>query len=106
MHCRAHIPDAKLPIFSLEYAAYVQRLPKCVNRIELYEGVYEHYREILTEWKLLDYTDQIILAHLGLLFCTEGTRLALQSRWDVLAVDEFQDVDAIQFEVFRLLCKR
>ena len=105
MHCRAHIPDAKLPIFSLEYAAYVQRLPKCVRRIELYEGVYEHYREILTEWKLLDYTDQIILAHLGLLFCTEGTRLALQSRWDVLAVDEFQDVDAIQFEVFRLLCK-
>ena len=105
MHCRAHIPDAKLPIFSLEYAAYVQRLPKCVRRIELYEGVYDHYREILTEWKLLDYTDQIIFAHLGLLFCTEGTRLALQSHWDVLAVDEFQDVDAIQFEVFRLLCK-
>ena len=105
MHCRAHIPDAKLPTFSLKYAAYVQRLPKCVRRIELYEGVYEHYREILTEWKLLDYTDQIILAHLGLLFCTEGTRLALQSHWDILAVDEFQDVDAVQFEVFRLLCK-
>ena len=105
MHCRDHIPEAKLPAFSLEYAAYVQRLPKCVRRIELYEGVYQHYREILTEWKLLDYTDQIIFAHLGLLFCAQRTRLALQSRWDVLAVDEFQDVDAVQFEVFRLLCK-
>ena len=105
MHCRQHIPEAKLPIFSFAYAAYVQRLPKCVRRIELYEGVYAHYLDILTEWKLLDYTDQIIFAHLGLLFCAERTRLALQSRWDVLAVDEFQDVDAVQFEVFRLLCK-
>ena len=104
MHCRDHIPEAKLPIFSFEYAAYVQRLPKCVRRIELYEGVYQHYREILTEWKLLDYTDQIIFAHLGMLFCAESTRLALQSRWDILAVDEFQDVDAVQFEVFHLLC--
>lgn len=105
MHCRDHIPDAKLPTFSLEYAAYVQRLPKCVRRIELYEAVYKHYCEILTEWRLLDYTDQIIFAHLGLLFCAERTRLALQSRWNVLVVDEFQDVDAVQFEVFRLLCK-
>ena len=106
MHCGQHLPNAKLPNFSLEYAAYIQRLPKCVRRVELYEGVYEHYRDILIEWKLLDYTDQVILAHLGLLFCAEQTRLALQSRWDVLAVDEFQDVDAIQFEVFRLLCAR
>ena len=28
----------------------------------------------------------------------------MQSKWDVLAVDEFQDVDAVQFAVFRLLC--
>ena len=105
IHCRGYIPDAKLPIFSFKYAAHVQRLPKCVRRVELYAGVYEHYHEILTEWKLLDYTDQIIFAHLGLLFCAERTRLALQSRWDILAVDEFQDVDAIQFEVFLLLCK-
>ena len=105
MHCRQHIPEAKLPIFSFAYAAYVHRLPKCVRRIELYEDVYAHYLDILTEWKLLDYTDQTIFAHLGLLFCAERTRLALQSRWDVLAVDEFQDVDAVQFEVFRLLCK-
>lgn len=105
MHCRQQIPEAKLPIFSFAYAAYVQHLPKCVRRMDLYEGVYAHYLDILTEWKLLDYTDQIIFAHLGLLFCAERTRLALQSRWDVLAVDEFQDVDAVQFEVFRLLCK-
>ena len=105
MHCRDYIPDAKLPTFSFSYAAYVQPLPKCVDRLELYETVYQHYREILTEWKLLDYTDQIIFAHLGLLFCAERTRCALQSRWDVLAVDEFQDIDAVQFEVFRLLCK-
>ena len=103
-HCERYLPGAKLPNFSLAYAAYVQRLPTWMPQLELYEGVYKHYREILTEWKLLDYTDQIIFAHLGLCFCPESTRRALQSRWDVLAVDEFQDVDAIQFAVFRLLC--
>ena len=104
MHCKQHLPDAKLPDFSLKYARYVQRLPECVNQIEVYEGVYEHYRDILREWKLLDYTDQIIYAHLGLRCSPARTQLALQSQWDILAVDEFQDVDAIQFEVFRLLC--
>ena len=104
MHCKQYIGKAKLPTFSFKYARYVQRLPKYVNRRELYEGVYKHYCEILAEWKLLDYTDQIIFAHLGLLFCSEQTRLALQSQWEILAVDEFQDVDAIQFEVFHLLC--
>ena len=61
---------------------------------------------ILKTWKLLDYTDQLIEAHLGLMRCSQLTRRQLQEKWDVLAVDEFQDVDAIQFAVFRLLCQR
>ena len=105
-HCTEYIPNAKFPTFSYKFARRVLRLPKTLraNPIAFYQGVYEHYCEILTEWKLLDFTDQIIYAHLGLLFSTQQTQNHLQTLWDVLAVDEFQDVDAIQFEVFRLLC--
>ena len=105
-HCTEYIPDAKLPTFSYKFASRVLRLPKKLraNPIAFYQSVYEQYCKILTEWKLLDFTDQIIYAHLGLLDCTESTRKHLQSGWDILAVDEFQDVDAIQFEVFCLLC--
>ena len=104
-HCQKYIPDAKRPAFSFEYACYVlPSLPKSVDLRSLCDRVYEHYCKILTEWKLLDFTDQIIFAHLGLLLCSERTRLAFESKWDVIAVDEFQDVDAVQFEVFRLLC--
>ena len=105
-HCSEYIADAKLPSFSYEYARHVLRLPKSLraNSPTFYQSVYEQYCKILTEWKLFDFTDQIIYAHLGLLSCTQPTRNRLQSLWDVLAVDEFQDVDAIQFEVFRLLC--
>ena len=107
-HCTEHIPDAKLPTFSRKYARYVLQLPETlrVNPVVFYQNVYEAYCQILTEWKILDFTDQIIYAHLGLMDCTESTRKHLQSLWDVLAVDEFQDVDAIQFEVFRLLCDK
>lgn len=104
MHCKQHIGEVKLPTFSFQYARYVQCLPRYANEKVLYEGIYKHYCEILKEWRIFDYTDQIIFAHLGLLSCSEKTRLALQSQWDILAVDEFQDVDAVQFEVFRLLC--
>ena len=105
-HCSKYIVGAKLPIFSYEYARHVLRLPKTLRAKSsaFYQSVYEHYCEILTEWKLLDFTDQIIYAHLGLLFSTQQTQNHLQTLWDVLAVDEFQDVDAIQFEVFCLLC--
>ena len=105
-HCSEYINDAKLPHFSYGYAQYVLQLPKSLlaDPTAFYEGVYKQYCEILTEWKLLDFTDQTIYAHLGLLSCSQVTREHLQSLWDILAVDEFQDVDAVQFEVFRLLC--
>ena len=105
-HCSEHIADAKLPTFSYKYAQHVLRLPGSlgIHPIAFYRSVYEQYCQILTEWKLLDFTDQTIYAHLGLLSCTKATRDRLQSLWDILAVDEFQDVDAIQFEIFRSLC--
>ena len=70
-HCGQYICDAKLPAFSSKYASYVMRLPKDIRQTEFYAGVYDHYCKILTEWKLLDFTDQIIFAHLGLLNCSE-----------------------------------
>ena len=105
-HCTEHISDAKLPTFSGKYARYVLRLPKTLQADTrgFYHSVYEAYCKILIEWKILDFTDQTIYAHRGLMFCMDSTRQYLQTLWDVLAVDEFQDVDAIQFEVFRLLC--
>ena len=99
-HHEKHIPGAKLSDFSLNFAQRIQPL----LTMEMYAGIYRHYSDILQEWKLLDYTDQGIFAHLGLMRCSEDTRQYLQEQWDILAVDEFQDVDAIQFAVFCLLC--
>lgn len=99
-HCRSYIPDAKLPAFSFGYA---QHVAPWVSK-EMFSSVVAYYADILEEWQLFDYTDQSIYAHLGLLTCQPRTLQQLQSQWDVLAVDEFQDVDAVQFAVFRLLC--
>ena len=99
-HHEKHIPGAKLSDFSFNFAKRIQPL----LTLEMYAGIYRHYSDILQEWKLLDYTDQGIFAHLGLMRCSEETRQHLQEQWDILAVDEFQDVDAIQFAVFCLLC--
>ena len=102
-HCKTYIKEAKLPAFSWAYAAYVMPFERdlCAAVFPL---VYQHYCDVLREWKLLDYTDQTIYSHRGLLSCRQATRRTLEKRWDVLAVDEFQDIDAVQFEVFRLLC--
>ena len=102
-HCKTYIKGAKLPAFSWAYAVYV--MPFAPNLCAaVFPLVYQHYCDVLREWKLLDYTDQTIYSHLGLLSCRQATRRTLETRWDVLAVDEFQDIDAVQFEVFRLLC--
>ena len=106
-HCETYLRDAKLPAFSMKYTKYVSRWKfEKTPLSEMLSRVYKRYCDILKAWKLLDYTDQLIQAHLGLMRCSELTRRQLQEKWDVLAVDEFQDVDAIQFAVFRLLCER
>lgn len=102
-HCEKYIRAAKLPAFSWAYAAYVMPFERDLCEV-VFPLVYRYYRDVLREWKLLDYTDQTIYAHRGLLSCGQATRHTLETRWDVLAVDEFQDIDAVQFEVFRLLC--
>lgn len=104
MHSNEFIRGAKLPQFSLQYAQYVLDLPASISYpLLFFEDIFRNYCQILNEWKLFDFTDQIIYAHLGLLNCSQRTLLEFRSRWDVLAVDEFQDVDAVQFEVFHLL---
>ena len=106
-HCQTYLQDAKLPAFSIKYTKYVLRWKfEKTPLSEMLSSVYKRYCDILKTWKLLDYTDQLIEAHLGLMRCSQLTRRQLQEKWDVLAVDEFQDVDAIQFAVFRLLCHR
>ena len=106
-HSKTYLQDAKLPAFSMKYTKYVLRWKsENIPLSEMLSDVYQNYCDILKAWKLLDYTDQLIQAHLGLMRCSEQTRQQLQEQWDVLAVDEFQDVDAIQFAVFRLLCER
>ena len=102
-HCEKYIRAAKLPAFSWAYAVYVMPFERDLCET-VFPLVYRYYCDVLREWQLLDYTDQTIYAHRGLLSCSQATRRTLETRWDVLAVDEFQDIDAVQFEVFRLLC--
>jgi ATP-dependent helicase/nuclease subunit A len=65
--------------------------------------------DFLPEWErrkraggLLDFDDQLWLAR-DLLFKSKAVRREFQTRYAALLVDEFQDTDAVQWDIVRLL---
>ncbi len=65
-------------------------------------NVYEFYVRRLKELMALDFDD--LLIEVDVLFKTnEAARVKWQARFDVILVDEFQDVDAIQYGIIQSL---
>ena len=65
--------------------------------------VYEYYQKRLKEMYALDFDDLLIFAH-NVLKEDESIRMKWQRRFRFIHVDEFQDVDALQYDIIRYLC--
>lgn len=71
---------------------------------EEFENIYSLYVDMLDQQKLLDFDDMLLLCLKNLKenssFCRKW-----QARFQYLLVDEFQDINEIQYQIIRLLAK-
>lgn len=79
------------------------RLIEVEKREEL-ARFYTRYQETLLAENSIDFGDQIAMA-LKLLITHPDVRRQVQSRWDYILVDEFQDTNIAQIEILKLLSK-
>ena len=56
------------------------------------------YRQLVKRYAFLDFTAQVLCAHQILISSPEALR-RMQSQYDVLLIDEFQDTDPVQFDI-------
>ena len=56
------------------------------------------YHQLAARYVFLDFTSQILWAHRIILSSPEALR-SLQSQYDALLIDEFQDTDPVQFDI-------
>jgi len=69
---------------------------------ELFETIYDEYQMMLQQRKLLDYDDMVSESYK--IFITNNYYLnKWQRRFDYILVDEFQDVNLLQYNVIKLL---
>lgn len=69
---------------------------------EVYASLYEKYEKRKKEMRAMDFDDLLLNGHHILNF-DETVRTKWQNRLDYIHVDEFQDVDPIQYGIVRLL---
>ena len=65
--------------------------------------LYAKYEQKRKEMKAMDFDDLLLEAN-RLLKTSKVVREKWQNRLDYIHVDEFQDVDYIQYEIVRMLC--
>jgi len=65
--------------------------------------LFEQYERFLTKRKLVDF-DTLVIKAAELLECPDAGA-AVRSRWDVVLVDEFQDLNPVQYRVIRALAR-
>jgi DNA helicase-2/ATP-dependent DNA helicase PcrA len=72
---------------------------------EMLSAIYSKYQARLDEMKAMDF-DDLLLNGRNLLKEVDEVREKWQNRLDYIHVDEFQDVDPVQYEIIRLLCAK
>ncbi len=76
---------------------------KIRNDLELIrEKIYRLYDQELRKLKCLDFDDLLLFVR-RLLKDSEGACLRWSNHWSHILVDEFQDIDAVQYEIIRYL---
>ena len=72
------------------------------HRHELHAEIYQHYEAHLHRSNGVDF-DDLLLKPYRILIEDEHIRSTIQSRFEHIMVDEFQDTNALQFELVRVL---
>jgi ATP-dependent DNA helicase UvrD/PcrA len=67
--------------------------------------LFQRYRETLRSRNLADFDDLVSLTE-QLLRTDDGAAAELRSRWDYILVDEFQDLNPVQYGIVRRLAER
>ncbi len=70
-----------------------------------YERIYKEYEAWLSENEKLDFDDMVRVCHDKLLYDIKE-RQKWQERFTYILIDEFQDINPLQYETVKLLCKQ
>ena len=98
-NAKFHIGNAKM--LGLEPDQYARRHAH-EDKIEDYVRVYKRYEEHLRENNALDF-DDLLLYTLRLLRANPEVKEYLSDRFKYVLVDEFQDTNAVQYDIIKLL---
>lgn len=71
---------------------------------ELFAKIYEGYEKQLRQNHLLDFDDMLVFCY-ELLKEREDIRVMWQNRFQYILIDEFQDINKVQYEIVKLLTK-
>ena len=69
---------------------------------ELFAQIYEGYEKRLREEKLIDFDDMLVFCY-ELLREREDIRTLWQNKFQHILIDEFQDINKVQYEIIRML---
>lgn len=97
-----HVANAKM--LGLDPDRYAVRFKDEAN-IKLAMEVYERYNRYLKSCNALDF-DDLLVETLRLLRADKETRDYLSDKFRYILVDEFQDTNAVQYNIIKLLAER
>lgn len=97
---KANLALTYLPEDLPEWARQLTKRPD--RSVDLYPDLYERYEELRRTAGVLDFDDTIVEAWM-LMARFPTHKNAMQTRWDYVHVDEFQDINHAQSEMLHLL---
>ncbi len=105
LNCLQEIPDILSEIS--RYKNTCNGFSSFVTNISagpLFPDIYKGYNKLLSEFGLIDFDDMIIRCY-ELLMNNRSILSSWQERFDYFLIDEYQDINLMQFKVVELLCR-
>lgn len=72
---------------------------------DIFKQIYDMYQEKLRKRNLIDFDDMLVLCY-ELLKARSDIRKLWQKQFEYILIDEFQDINKVQYEVIKLLTQR
>lgn len=105
LNCLQEIPDILSEISRYkntcnDFSSFVTN----ISAGPLFPDIYKGYNKLLSEFGLIDFDDMIIRCY-ELLMSNRSILSSWQERFDYFLIDEYQDINLMQFKVVELLCR-
>jgi DNA helicase-2/ATP-dependent DNA helicase PcrA len=105
LNCLQEIPDILSEISRYkntcnDFSSFVTN----ISAGPLFPDIYKGYNKLLSEFGLIDFDDMIIRCY-ELLMNNRSILSSWQERFDYFLIDEYQDINLMQFKVVELLCR-